>query len=161
MHRHQYKGKKLGRERDQRISLMKGLADSLIENESIETTLAKAKELVPYAEKLITKAKNPNLANRRLVIAKVNTVQAANKLLDDISPKLSGRTGGHLRVEKTTQRRGDNAQLAKVSFVDDLSTPAPKQSAKPKQAVSAKTATDSKPQKASTKTAPNKKAVKK
>jgi large subunit ribosomal protein L17 len=120
MHRHGYKGRKLGRKRGQRKALIKGLADSLILNESIETTLPKAKETVPYVEKLITKAKKATLANRRLIIRRLNTPEASRKLTNDIAPKLSGRSSGHLRIEKTKFRRGDNAQLAKVSFVDDL-----------------------------------------
>jgi large subunit ribosomal protein L17 len=120
MHRHQYKGRKLHRERDQREALIKGLADSLIKYESIETTLPKAKEVVPYVEKLITKAKKGDLHNRRLVISGLQTLESAHKLVDDLAPKLQGRTSGHLRVEKTRLRRGDNAQLARVSFVDDL-----------------------------------------
>lgn len=120
MHRHGYKGRKFGRERDQRRALMKGLADSLIIHESIETTLAKAKEIVPYTEKLITKAKKGGLHNRRQIIARLHTLEAAHKLMDDIAPKLSSRSSGHLRVARTSVRRGDNAQLAKVSFVDDL-----------------------------------------
>jgi large subunit ribosomal protein L17 len=120
MHRHGYKGRKFNRERDQREALMKGLADSLIKNESIETTLHKAKEVVPYVEKLITKAKKGDLHNRRQVIADLQTLEAAHKLVDELAPKLKGRTSGHLRVEKTRLRRGDNAQLARVSFVDDL-----------------------------------------
>ena len=120
MHRHGYKGRKLGREKDQRRALMKSLADALVINESIETTLPKAKELVPYAERLITKAKNPTLASRRLVITKLHTLEATNKLFGDIAPKLKSRSSGYLRVERTTLRRGDNAQLAKVSFVGDL-----------------------------------------
>lgn len=132
MHRHGYKGRKFGRERDQRRALMKGLADSLIKYETIETTLPKAKELVPYTEKLITKAKKGNLHNRRQIIARVQTIESAHKLVDEIAPKLNGRTSGHLRIERTTVRRGDNTQLAKVSFVDDLSkaTPAKKPAAK-------------------------------
>jgi large subunit ribosomal protein L17 len=120
MHRHGYKGRKFGRERDQREALIKGLAESLIIHESIETTLPKAKDLVPYVEKLITKAKKGDLHNRRLIIQKLDTVSSAHKLVDDIAPKLSGRVSGHLRIEKTRLRRGDNAQLARVSFVDDL-----------------------------------------
>jgi len=120
MHRHGYKGRKLHRERDQREALIKGLADSLIKYESIETTLPKAKEVVPYVEKLITKAKNGDLHSRRQVISALHTVATAHKLVDDVAPKLSGRTSGHLRIEKTRLRRGDNAQLARVSFVDDL-----------------------------------------
>ena len=120
MHRHGYQGRKLHRERDQRRALVKGLADSLVKYESIETTLPKAKELVPYVEKLITKAKKGDLHNRRQVISKLQTVESAHKLVDEIAPKLKGRNSGHVRIEKTKSRRGDNAQLARVSFVDDL-----------------------------------------
>lgn len=122
MHRHGYQGRKFHRERDQRRALIKGLADSLVKYESIETTLPKAKEIVPYVEKLITKAKKGDLHNRRQVLSGLQTVASAHKLVDEIAPKLKGRTSGHLRVEKTGVRRGDNAQLARVSFVDDLKT---------------------------------------
>lgn len=131
MHRHGYKGRKFGRERDQRRALMKSLAESLVKYESIETTLPKAKEVLPYVEKLITKAKKGDLHNRRQIIARLQTVETAHKLVDEIAPLLSARQSGHLRIVRTTVRRGDNAQLARVSFVDDLSaTPAPKKVAK-------------------------------
>ncbi len=120
MHRHGYQGRKFHRERDQREALMKGLADSLVKYESIETTLPKAKEIVPYIEKLITKAKKGDLHNRRLIIAALQTLESAHKLVDEIAPKLTGRVSGHVRVTRTRVRRGDNAQLARVSFVDDL-----------------------------------------
>ena len=120
MHRHGYKGRKFGRERDQREALLKGLADSLVRDESIKTTLHKAKDLVPYIEKLITKAKIGDLHNRRLIIAKMNTIESAHKLVDEIAPKLKGRTSGHVRIEKLGIRRGDSAEMARVSFVDDL-----------------------------------------
>src|ERR1700759_3683279 len=120
MHRHGYKGRKFGREMDQREALMKGLADSLVKYETIETTLPKAKEVVPYVEKLITKAKKGDLHNRRQVISGLQTIASAHKLVDEIAPKLKGRESGHLRIEKTAMRRGDNAQMARVSFVDDL-----------------------------------------
>ena len=120
MHRHGYKGRKFGRERDQRRALIKGLADSLIKYEAIETTLSKAKEIVPYVEKLITKAKKGDLHNRRQIVADLQTVASAHKLVDEIAPKLTARDSGHLRVERTRVRRGDNVQLARVSFVDDL-----------------------------------------
>lgn len=132
MHRHGYQGRKFHRERDQREALMKGLADSLIKYESIETTLPKAKEVVPYVEKLITKAKKGDLHNRRQIIASLQTVASAHKLVDEIAPKLGGRNSGHLRIERTTVRRGDNTQLARVSFVDDLNeAPVAKPAAKP------------------------------
>lgn len=120
MHRHGYKGRKLHRERDQREALIQSLAESLIKYESIETTLPKAKEVVPYVERLITKAKKGDLHNRRQVISSLQTVASAHKLVDEIAPKLKGRVSGHLRIERTEFRRGDHAQMARVSFVDDL-----------------------------------------
>lgn len=120
MHRHGYKGRKFGRETDQRRALIKGLATSLVMEERIETTLPKAKELVRYIEKLITKAKKGDLANRRAVIAGLSTQVAAVKLVDQIAPQLSGRTSGHVRVERTRLRVGDGAQMAIIEFVDEL-----------------------------------------
>lgn len=120
MHRHGYKGRKFGRERDQRRALLKGLATSLVMEEKIETTLPKAKELVRYIEKLITKAKKGDLANRRAVIAGLSTQIAAFKLVDQIAPQLGGRTSGHVRVQRTRLRIGDGAQMAIIEFVDEL-----------------------------------------
>jgi len=146
MHRHGYQGRKFGRETDQRRALIRGLADSLVLRESIETTLPKAKEVLTYTEKLITKAKKGGLHNRRQVIAGLQTLEAAHKLVDDVAPKLGGRPSGHLRIEKTDLRRGDAAQMARVSFVDDLSKAAPKPAktetaAKPAKPAAAKPAT--------------------
>lgn len=129
MHRHGYKGRKFGRERDQRRALIKGLATSLVEYEKIETTLPKAKELVRYIEKLITKAKKGDLANRRMVIAGLSTQSAAFKLVDEIAPQLKGRTSGHVRVQRTRIRKGDGAEMATIAFVDELK-PAPKKETK-------------------------------
>ncbi len=120
MHRHGYSGRKLQRGRDQRRALLKGLATSLIQEESIETTLPKAKEVVPYVEKLITKAKKGGLHRQRLVRSKLSTDEATDKLFTKIASSTTGRTSGHLRLEKTRGRRGDNAQLARISFVDEL-----------------------------------------
>ena len=120
MHRHGYKGRKFGRETDQRRALVKGLATSLVMEERIETTLPKAKELVRYIEKLITKAKRGDLANRRMVIAGLSTQIAAFKLVDVIAPQLTGRTSGHIRVVRTRLRVGDGAQMDVVEFVDEL-----------------------------------------
>lgn len=119
-HRHGYKGRKFGRETDQRRALVKGLASALIDHTSIKTTLPKAKELKPYVEKLITKAKKGDLHNRRQIISKVATVSSAHKLVDEIAPKLGARTSGYLRIVKDDARRGDNAPMARISFVDDL-----------------------------------------
>jgi large subunit ribosomal protein L17 len=123
MHRHGYQGRKFHRERDEREALIQSLAEALIVSESIETTLPKAKEIVPYVEKLITKAKKGDLANRRLILAKLQTISSAHKLVDELAPKLQGRNSGHLRIERTRLRRGDHAQMARVSFVQDSGTP--------------------------------------
>lgn len=120
MHRHGYIGRKFGRETDQRHALLKGLATSLVIETKIETTLPKAKELVRYIEKLITKAKKGGLHNRRQVIAGLSTEAAAYKLFDEIAPQLTGRTSGHVRVERTKLRVGDGTQMATIEFVDDL-----------------------------------------
>lgn len=120
MHRHGFKGRKLGLKRDQRRALLKGLASNLTTHETIETTVAKAKELVPYYEKLVTKAKKGDLHNRRQVIAKMANTASAHKLVDEIAPKLQTRNSGYLRIRKTNERRGDCSLMAKISFVDDL-----------------------------------------
>ena len=132
MHRHGYKGRKFGRERDQRTALIKGLATALVDHGSIETTLPKAKSVLPYTEKLITKAKKGDLHNRRQVINSLNTLSSAHKLVDEIAPKLSHRVSGHLRIEKIGTRRCDNSDMARLSFVDDLKeAPVAKAAAKP------------------------------
>ena len=137
MHRHGYKGTKFHRERDQREALIKSLAEALIINESIETTLPKAKAVVPYVEKLITKAKKGDLHNRRQIVSSLQTVASAHKLVDELAPKMAGRTSGHLRVTRTVFRRGDNAELARVSFVDDLKVAPVAQAVKPAKPVAA------------------------
>ena len=120
MHRHGYKGRKLHRETDQRLALIKGLAEAIILNERIETTHEKAKEVLPYLEKLITKAKVGDLHKRRQIISSLQTLAAANKLVDEIAPKLKNRSSGFLRIKKSVTRRGDNAQLSIIEFVDNL-----------------------------------------
>ncbi|AKM80037.1 TPA: 50S ribosomal protein L17 [Candidatus Saccharibacteria bacterium] len=129
MHRHGYKGRKFGRERDQRRALLKGLATSLVMHGKIETTLQKAKETSRYIEKVITKAKKGDLHNRRQVIAALSTQTAAFKLVDEIAPQLTARNSGHVRVVRTRLRVGDGAQLAIIEFVDELKS-VPKEEAK-------------------------------
>lgn len=138
MHRHGYRGRKFGRERDQRRALMRGLMISLVEHGTITTTLPKAKELRPQAEKMITVARQGNLAGRRRLIAKLN-VDTANRLVDVIVPSLK-RDSGYLRVTRLDQRRvGDNAELATIEFVDEITEvakpdkPTRKKPAKPAQ----------------------------
>lgn len=144
MHRHGYRGRKFGRERDQRRALMRGLMISLVEHGTITTTLPKAKELRPQAEKMITVARQGSLAGRRRLIAKLN-VDTANKLVDVIVPSLK-RDSGYLRVTRLDQRRvGDNAELATIEFVDEITEVAkPDKPTRKKPAKSAQSAGNSK-----------------
>ncbi len=139
MHRHGYQGRKFGRERDQRRALMRSLSIALVEHGSIETTLPKAKELRPNFEKLVSKAKKGDLHNRRLIVSTLGSVPAAHKLVEQIAPAMQ-RTSGYLRIERTSLRRGDNTQMARISFVDDINIAAPAEKSQTKySAVSAKT----------------------
>ncbi len=119
MHRHGYKGRKFGRETDQRRALKRGLIKALIEHQSITTTLAKAKEIRREAEKLITIAKKGGLANRRLLVAKLDDIKTADLLMDTIAPQIK-RDSGYLRIERAGFRRGDNTEMATISFVDNI-----------------------------------------
>ena len=119
MHRHGYQGRKFGRKKDQRQALLTSLVESLIIHESIETTLPKAKELVPAIEVLITKAKKGDLHSRRQIIASLHTISSAHKLVDELAPKMMGRTSGHVRIKRSGTRRGDNTQMATVSFITE------------------------------------------
>ena len=119
MHRHGYKGRKFGRETDQRLALTRGLQCSLIKYQTITTTLARAKEIRRTTEKLITLAKKGDLASRRLVIARLNDLEAATLLVDVIAPQIK-RDSGYLRIERAGYRRGDNAEMGTISFVDDI-----------------------------------------
>lgn len=131
MHRHGYQGRKLHRETDQREALIKSLAEALIIHGRIETTLPKAKELQPYIEKLITKAKKGDLHNRRQIISSLQTLTAAHKLVDEIAPKLKGRNSGYVRVTRSVNRRGDNAQMAIIEMVDKIINDEPIKEAEP------------------------------
>lgn len=124
MHRHSYRGRKFGRETDQRLALTRGLMCSLIRYQSITTTLARAKEIRRKMEKLITMAKKGGLHNRRLVIARLNDLDAATLLFDVIAPQIE-RNSGYLRIERAGFRRGDNSEMATISFVDEFSMEAP------------------------------------
>ena len=119
MHRHGYKGRKFGRENDQRRALMRGLMCSLVKHQSITTTIAKAKEMRRGTERLITIAKKGGLANRRLLISRLDNIELANLLMDKIAPQIK-RDSGYLKIERAGFRKGDNAEMATISFVDDI-----------------------------------------
>ena len=98
---------------------MRGLMCSLIKYQTIETTLARAKETRREAEKIITLAKRGGLANRRLIIARLNDIETASLLIDVIAPQIK-RDSGYLRIESAGTRRGDNSEMGTISFVDDI-----------------------------------------
>lgn len=119
MHRHGYKGRKFGRETDQRRALLRGLMCSLIKYQAITVTLARAKEMRRGTEKLVTIAKKGDLANRRLLISRLDNLEAADLLMDVIAPQIK-RNSGYLRIERAGFRKGDHAEMATISFVDPI-----------------------------------------
>ena len=116
--RHRKTGRKLNRNSPQRNSLMKNLAISIIEHESVSTTLAKAKEIRGFLEPLITLAKENTVANQRLAYSRLRSKEAVNKLFDELGPRYKDRPGGYLRVIKSGLRNGDKAPSAQIEFVD-------------------------------------------
>ena len=117
--RHRKSGRKLNRNSSQRSALKKSLAISIIEHESIKTTLAKAKEIRGFLEPLVTLAKKNTVANQRLAYARLQSKQAVAKLFDELGPRYKDRPGGYLRVIKRGYRPGDKAPAAQVEFVQD------------------------------------------
>ena len=117
--RHRKAGRKFNRNSPQRNSLKKGLAISIIEHESIKTTLAKAKEIRGFLEPLVTLAKENTVANQRLAYARLQSKEAVAKLFDDLGPRFKNRPGGYLRVIKRGLRPGDKAPAAQVEFVKE------------------------------------------
>ena len=142
MHRHGYRGRKFGRETDQRAALVRGMMCSLIKNQNITTTLARAKEIRRPVEKLITMAKKGGLHNRRLIIARLGDLETATLLIDTIAPKIK-RDSGYLRIEHAGFRRGDNAEMGTISFVDEISFEEVKE--EPKKKTAAKESATKKP----------------
>lgn len=116
--RHHSNVRKFGRNKNQRHALLKGLMLALIAHGRIETTEAKAKELRPLIEKMITKANVGTLASRRLVISRLyNLTSEAGRLVDTIAPKYKGRTGGYTRITKLPRRAGDASKMAVIEFI--------------------------------------------
>ncbi len=111
------KGPRFGGSPSHQRLLMANLAAHLFEAERITTTVAKAKALRPYAERLITKAKRGGVHNQRLVVARLHDQQVAHKLFSEIAPRYTERNGGYLRILKLGPRPGDNAPMARVELV--------------------------------------------
>ncbi len=116
--RHRVGGRKLQRTASHRTALFRNMAAALIKHEQITTTLAKAKELRPYTEKLVTLAKKGGLSNRRLAHARLLDDTQLVKLFDVIGPRYGARAGGYLRVVRAGIRQSDAAEMAVIEFVD-------------------------------------------
>jgi len=116
--RHRKKGRKLSRTASHKRATMRNLASSLFRHGRIETTTAKAKELRPFAERLITLAKRGDLHARRLVATKIQDRQVLGSLFDDIGPRFSERPGGYTRILKLGNRKGDAAEMSLIELVD-------------------------------------------
>ncbi len=114
-HRHGYR--KLSRTSSHRKALLKNLAIALIMSERIETTVAKAKTLRSYIEKLVTKAKKGDFNAHREVFSYLQDKEATKKLMNEIAPKYQERNGGYTRIVRTRTRRGDAAPMAFIELV--------------------------------------------
>jgi large subunit ribosomal protein L17 len=116
--RHGHSGRKLQRKTGHRLALLRNLAAALIKHEQITTTVAKAKELRPYTEKLITLAKRGGLSNRRLAMSRLGDEAQLKKLFDVLAERYGDREGGYTRIVKAGYRASDAAPIAIIEFVD-------------------------------------------
>ncbi|MAV82694.1 MAG: 50S ribosomal protein L17 [Pelagibacteraceae bacterium] len=117
--KHLLKQRKLNRTSSHRLALLRNLSISLIKHETITTTTHKAKELRPFIEKLVTKAKKDTLANRRLVLSTLfNNQEATSKLFSEISKKFANTNGGYTRIIKKGNRVGDFAHTSIIQFIN-------------------------------------------
>ena len=117
--RHQAKGRQLSRTAEHRRALMRNMATSLFLHGGIETTVAKAKELRPYAERLITLARRGDLHARRLAAQKVRERVALTRLFAEIGPRFAARPGGYTRILKLGHRPGDGAEMARIELLPE------------------------------------------
>ncbi len=109
--------RKLGRPTDQRMAMLRAMTTYLLENGQIKTTVSRAKEVAPLAEKMVTLAKKNNLAAYRQALSFITKEDVAKKLFDQIGPKYATRDGGYTRVVRIGPRRGDGAEMAVVQLV--------------------------------------------
>ena len=115
--RHRVGHRKLGRVTEHRIALLRNQAEALLTHEHITTTVPKAKELRPFVEKLITKARSGTLHARRLAGKHVSKREAADKLFQELGPQFATRPGGYTRILKTGHRKGDGAEMARIELI--------------------------------------------
>jgi large subunit ribosomal protein L17 len=123
--KHKRAGRKLGRDAAHRKALYANLACALIENGRIRTTEAKAKEMRPIVEQMITLGKRGDLAAHRQAVAFLRSKSAARALFEDIAPRFADRPGGYTRVVKIGPRQGDAASMAYLELVDYVPVRAP------------------------------------
>ena len=116
--RHRVKGRKLSRTASHRKATMRALTMALVKEHRISTTVAKAKELRGFVEPLITRSKEDNLLNRRMVFSALQNKETVKKLFAEIGPKSKDRDGGYTRVIKLGFRQGDGAEMAVIELVD-------------------------------------------
>ena len=116
--RHKHGYRKLNRTSSHRKALLKNLAIALIQAEKIETTIAKAKTLRSYIEKLVTKAKVGDFNSHRIIFKELQDKEATKKIIGDIAPRFAERNGGYTRIRRTRLRRGDASQMALIEFVE-------------------------------------------
>ena len=109
--------RKLGRTSDHRKAMLRGMVTYLLENGSVETTLTRAKEVQPLAEKMITLGKKNTLASRRQAMAFITKESVVKKLFDTIAPEYADRNGGYTQIYKIGPRRGDAAEMAIIRLV--------------------------------------------
>ena len=128
--RHRHGQRKLNRTSSHRVAMLRNMTNSLFLHEAIKTTLPKAKELRRVAEPLITLAKEPTLANRRLAYDRLRDRAMVSKLFAELGPRYKARPGGYLRILKFGFRQGDNAPMALVELVDRPAETAPADDAK-------------------------------
>jgi large subunit ribosomal protein L17 len=158
--RHAMKGRKLGRTTAHREALFRNQLQSLVDKERIVTTLPKAKELRPIAERVITRGKHGSLHDRRWALRWLLDRELVKKVFDDIAPRFAERPGGYLRIVKLGPRHGDGAEMAVLELVERESAAAPaeapketkaKKEPKPKPKKEAKEKKEPKPKKAAAK----------
>ena len=116
--RHRKKGRKLNRTASHRKATLRNLATSLFRHGRIRTTTAKAKELRPYAERLITLARRGDLHARRLAATKIQDREVLGVLFNDLGPRFAERPGGYTRILKLGNRKGDAAEMSLIELVD-------------------------------------------
>ncbi len=115
--RHLTRGRKLSRSSSHRTALARSQATALLRHGRIKTTLAKAKNLQPYVEKLITTARGGDLHARRLISREIHDVEVQRKLMNEIAPNFAERPGGYTRIYRLSTRRGDGVQEALIELV--------------------------------------------